>query len=133
MGKKVAPILRAAGISVKTYHEIFDDPMLADDVWLREVSRTGLVVLSHNRDMRYDPKAQDAIMEENGRLLVIRGQVRNTELAEIFVRARDSVNRLLQRQPAPFMGVVRRSPTKTDPAHTEVKLTLTHAQWSARR
>lgn len=122
-------ILRTAGLRVETYFEAFPGPILPDSEWLAEVSRRGWIALSHDRDIRYDPLAQAAIMENGGRFFLLRGHSRNEELARMFLRALPRVRRMIEKKDPPFMAAVRRIVTHADPLRVEVAMLLTLDQW----
>jgi hypothetical protein len=98
---------------------------------LAEVSKRGWIAISHDRDMRYDPLAQRAIMENGGRLFLLRGHISNAELARMFLRALPRVHRMIGKRTPPFMAVVRRAATHADPLRVEVSVALTLDQWRA--
>lgn len=129
LGKQVASLLRANGLRVETYFDAFPGPILPDAEWLAEVSRRGWVALSHDRDIRYDPLAQRAVMENGGRLFLLRGQTSHAELAKMFVRAIKRVERFLEKRTPPFMAIVRRAATHEDPLRVEVAMALTLEKW----
>jgi hypothetical protein len=129
----VAVILRAGGLRVETYFESFPGPIVPDAEWLAEISKRGWIALSHDRDIRYDPLAQRAIMENGGRFFLLRGHSTTAELAQMFLRAVPRVHRMIDRRSPPFMAVVRRAATHADPLRVEVAVTLTLDQWRARK
>jgi hypothetical protein len=124
-------ILRAAGLRVETYFDAFPGSVLPDYEWLAEISKRGWIALSHDRDIRYDPLAQRAIMENGGRLFLLRGHTSTAELARMFLRGLPRIQRMIEKRAAPFMAAVRRAATHADPSRVDVIMALTLDQWRA--
>ena len=57
LGPRVAAALRAGGLRVEAYHEHFDLDDVPDREWLRLAGSRGWVALSHNKAIRYEPRA----------------------------------------------------------------------------
>lgn len=122
---------REAGLAIQTYFERYEDPALPDAVWLADVSRHGLITVSHDRQIYYDPLAKRAVMENGGRVIFLRGQCAHDELAAIFVRSVARIEKFIEHQQEPFIAAVRRAATHADPLRTEVRMILTYAEWIA--
>lgn len=103
-------------------------PDVPDAEWLRDVSEKGWVAVSHDRNIRYDVEAKRSIMEHGGRVFLLRGKARHSEIAEMFLRGMPGVERLLNRQEPPFIAAVRRS-TPRGISRVEVRLVLTLKEW----
>jgi hypothetical protein len=98
---------------------------------LREVSEKVWIAVSHDRNIRYDVEARRSIMEHGGRVFLLRGKARHSEIAEMFLRGMPGVDRLLKRQQPPFIAVVRRSPVRGI-LKVQVRVVLTPREWRSR-
>lgn len=128
LGKSIPRILRAAGISVEEYSDHFKNPTEADHVWLSQVSKRGWITLTHDDEMRRDRLAKSAVMENEGRVLVLRGSMTHRDLATMFLEGITRIDRFLKKHDAPFFAVVRRKTTQKS-STVEVEIKLTRQAW----
>lgn len=124
-------ILHGAGMRVETYASRFSNPKEPDSEWLAIVSQAGLITLSHDRKFLWDPLAKRAVMENGGRVFILRGQCSHALLGEMVVRARNRMEKIIAKQSEPFIAVVRRVMTDKDPTRIEIDVKLTRAMWLA--
>lgn len=101
----VADALRARGLTVQTLHDRYPEAeqFVADDVWIREVTDDGLVILMKDDSIRRKPREQQAILESGARAFVItNASLTGAQLAELFVENR---HRIIQRSchPGPYI------------------------------
>lgn len=104
----VADILRTAGWTLHTHHEVFGlrDETIEDVEWLEHAGRNGLVVLTKDRRLRYRPAEIAAIRRFRVRAFALtRGQLTATEQAKRFLANADRI-RELAHEPAPFLYAV---------------------------
>lgn len=107
----VADALRGEGLAVQTLAERYPETeeFIADDVWIREVTADGLVILMKDDRIRRKPREQEAILESEARAFVVtNARLTGGRLAELFVANR---HRIIQRarHPGPYIfGVYAR-------------------------
>lgn len=125
LGKRFAAILGGAGLSVEWHDDHFPQKT-PDEVWLREVTRRGWVVLTHDKKMRYTSRIRDEILGSGARVFIIRSaRLTASQLAQVVVNSRTRVTRFLARHPAPFIAKVLRDPHDLDaPGRVELWLAL---------
>ena len=123
LGHSFSDALRSAGLRVERADDHFpiDTP---DDVWLAEVASKGWLAVTRDARIRYSPLALTALMTSGARLFVIVGRLTAAESAEVFVRHRQKVERMADREKGPFIAKVRRD---------GVTMWLTQAGWKRRR
>ena len=65
----VADALRAVGLIVQTLHERYPETeeFVEDEVWIREVTEAGLVILAKDDKIRRKPREQQAILDSGAR------------------------------------------------------------------
>ena len=109
LAKKFPNLLRAAGLNVVRYSDVFGrDEAVADNVWIQRAAKNGWVALTRDKNIKRDPEAIRTIRQENGRVFIVRGALPHDELATVFLEASDSVGRMLQKTTEPFVAVIRR-------------------------
>ena len=90
--------------------EIQDDhfPRDEDDsVWLSVVGKRGWVVLTKDQRLRYRPLEIAALRSSGARVFVlVAGNLRGSEIAEVFRSALPAISRILRVRPGPFVGRV---------------------------
>ena len=99
--------LRAAGIKVERHDDHFG-LLTADSDWIGEIGRRGWIALSRDARIRYSPLALQTLMESGARLFVIVGRLTTDQAAELFLRRRKQIEKLLQRETRPFIAKIRR-------------------------
>jgi hypothetical protein len=93
----VADALRAEGLIVQTLYERYaeTEEFIEDEVWIREVTQDGLVILMKDDRIRRKPREQQAILESGARAFVVtNANLTGEQLAELFVGNR---HRIIQR------------------------------------
>lgn len=101
----MADALRGEGLAVQTLAERYPevDEFVADEVWIREVTAEGLVILMKDDRIRRKPREQQAILESGARAFVVtNANLTGEQLAELFVENR---HRIIQRSrhPGPYI------------------------------
>lgn len=101
----VADALRAEGLVVQTLAARYPETeeLVEDEVWIREVTADGLVILMKDDQIRRKPREQQAILESGARAFVItNANLTGEQLAELFVQNR---HRIIQRSrhPGPYI------------------------------
>lgn len=99
--------LRAAGVRVERHDDHFGQ-LTPDPEWIGDVGRRGWVALTRDARIRYSPLAIATLMESGARLFVIVGRLTTEEAAGIFLRQQKRIERLLRKEPKPFIGKIRR-------------------------
>lgn len=114
----MANALRAEGLAVQTLAERYPEveEFVADEVWIREVTAEGLVILMKDDRIRRKPREQQAILESGARAFVVtNANLTGEQLAEVFV---ENSHRIIQRSrhPGPYIyGVFPRGLEKLFP------------------
>ena len=104
LGTAIFPaILRDSGVSVEVLADHFSYGT-QDSVWIPVISRRGWVVITHDRDIRYNRQERDAVMHHGGRVIIIRASGTRAELAHIYLNLRDQILDFLRRNPAPSIA-----------------------------
>jgi hypothetical protein len=105
----VASALRAAGAHVEIHDDHFPTTALDED-WLGEVGRRGWVVLTKDQGIRHRAPALAAIRVAAVRLFVLTaGDLRGSQMADIFARATSRIAAVARREPPPFIARVART------------------------
>ena len=123
----VAAALRAEGFAVQTLAERYPETeeLIEDEIWIREVTADGFVILMKDDRIRQKPREQQAILESGARAFVVtNANLTGGQLGELFVQNR---HRIIQRSRhrGPYIyGVYRGRLVKLFPARTESTLQL---------
>ena len=101
----VADTLRAEGLTVQTLYDRYPEAeeFVDDEVWIREATADGLVILMKDDQIRRKPREQQAILESGARAFVItNASLTGDQLARLFVENR---HRIIQRsrQAGPYI------------------------------
>lgn len=101
----VADALRAEGLLVQTLAERYPETeeFVQDEVWIREVTADGLVILVKDDRIRRKPREQQAILDSGARAFVVtNASLTGDQLAELFIENR---HRIIQRSrhPGPYI------------------------------
>ena len=101
--------LADAGLEVKTHDDHF--PRDAEDsVWLRAVGERGWIVFTKDQRLRYRPMEIAALRASKTRAFVLTaGNLRGSEIADIFVDALPRIYRILDNHSGPFVARISRS------------------------
>lgn len=104
LGTKIFPVpLRDAGVRVEALTNHF--PAGTNDVdWIPVVAQREWVVLTHDRNMRYNTPERNSIMQSRLRVIVIRGGSTRAEMAKIFLNLHEQIIDFLEQNPAPFIA-----------------------------
>lgn len=130
LGKAFPRILRERGLSVVRYGDHYGEHVVTDDEWLAFAAQRGFVSLSNDRNIRSDPVAIASVMENGGRLFVVRAKnLTAPEKADLVTAALDGIYRELEQQPAAFIGVISRQSLRRGVIKTEVRVRLTLEEW----
>ena len=104
LGTVVFPdTLRDAGIPVEIlldHHNVGTK----DIDWIPLAARRGWVIITHDRDIRYNQPERDAVMLHGGRVIILRASGTRQEMAQIFLSLRDQIIEFLRNNPAPFIA-----------------------------
>jgi hypothetical protein len=74
-----------------------------DEVWIREVTMDGLVILMKDDRIRRKPREQQAILQPGARAFVVtNAQLTGAQLAQLFVENRDRIIKRC-RHPGPYI------------------------------
>jgi predicted nuclease of predicted toxin-antitoxin system len=113
LGRKIiADALRAAGEEVRIHVDHFPQDA-KDEEWLSGVGKSGWVVLTKDKHIRYRASEIQALRAANVRAFVLtsRGDLTGAEVSLIFIKALPSIKRLCERTAPPFIALVDRSGT----------------------
>jgi len=105
---QVPAILRAAGWTLRTHHEVYGarDEAVGDVEWLQMCGAQNLPVLSKDRRLRYRPAEIAAIRRHEVKAFVLmRGGLRAVDQAARFGRSREAIE-LACAEPGPFVYAV---------------------------
>lgn len=90
----------------------------------------GFVALSHDRNIRSDPVAIRAVMENGGRLFVVRRKnLTAPDKAALVVASLGGIYRALQEQTDAFIAVISRRSMKQGVIKPDVQVRLTLDGW----
>lgn len=105
-GKKLAPILRAAGLTVEVLIEHFH-PDSPDTEWIPAVAARGWVILTQDKNIRNRTRERDAVRTSGARLFMLTNNNRNAEVVgELLIRVMPKV--ILQADlPGPFIAQIQ--------------------------
>jgi hypothetical protein len=93
--------LEGKGAHVEMHRAYYKDDE-DDQVWLSEVASKGWVIISQNQ---YNALEREAIRNANGRaFLVVHGDMKGEEEAEMIAAALPKILRILKANPAPFIA-----------------------------
>ena len=102
----VANALRGVGRTVEVHHDHFRHDE-ADDVWIKQVSLRGWVILTKDLNIRRNPLEFKALVSNGARAFLLHpGNITGPEMAAIFGRALAGMERVLGRQAPPFIAKV---------------------------
>jgi predicted nuclease of predicted toxin-antitoxin system len=100
--------LRAAGRKVVVHDDLFA-PDASDVEWLRRAGHEGWVVLTRDDMIRRRENEKVALIGAGVRVFVLTGgNLGGPEMAEAFVQALPSMERLVRNRRAPFIARVTR-------------------------
>jgi hypothetical protein len=106
LGRHVVPdALRVVGLVVQTLAERYPETeeFVADEVWIREVTADGLIILMKDDRIRRKPREQQAILDSGARAFVVtNANLTGEELAERFVHNRHRISQRC-RTPGPYI------------------------------
>lgn len=122
-------ILREHGLLVEQHSDHIADHRASDHEWLKFTADKGWIALSHDDNIRRDKEAVRTVMENEGRLFILRGACTHPELARMFLSALNPVLGILLRNREAFIGAVKRSVQSGGIVKAEAQLWLTHRQW----
>lgn len=108
-GPRFVSPLRDAGIEVVRHRELFPKGV-ADIEWIPAVTEQGLVILSGNTRMRYNPIEVETIQRTGAQVLYVHRHDKLTQpmLAELFVQSRKQVEEFFAVTSRPRVGVLAR-------------------------
>lgn len=131
LGKGFPRILRESGLAVERYADHFGELNVSDEEWITFAARKSFVAVSHDRNIRSDPVAIQAVMKNGGRLFILRGKNLSGEgKADLFLKALTGIYRDLEEQPGAFIAVISRSISRAGGERAEVRVRLTSEGWS---
>lgn len=116
---------------VEVYFDHFDDSRsVPDNEWLLFAARRKWVALTHDDNIRRDREAVRTIMENSGRVFILRGSAPMEQFAHFFLEAQESVQRILAAHES-FIANVRRVTHKGGVMNSTAEVMLTLAKWQA--
>jgi hypothetical protein len=116
---------------VVRYADHYGELNVPDEEWIAFAARASWVAISHDRNIRSDPVATRELMENGGRLFILRGKnLSGVEKAALFLKAMSGVLRVLEEQPGALIAVVSRSTPRQGDERAEVRVTQTYDEWS---
>lgn len=106
----VTTALRAAGVKVTTYADLYpNDPMVEDHVWIPEVSARGWVILTKDKNIRRSPIEIEALRNANSRYVCLSaGNMRGDEQAACLVQHWKTIDSVVIHKPVPLIVSVTR-------------------------
>jgi len=108
LGKTVARELRAAGAVVEIHDDHFPQAV-ADADWIPHVAARGWVILTKDKNIRRARGERDVVVLSEARVFSLSsGNMRGTEMADVFVRQLADMEQIALALVPPFMAVVDR-------------------------
>lgn len=106
LGKRLARALTDLGLKAITHVDNPDLPRgIDDEQWAKETGEAGWVTLSKDIETRYKPNEREAIVRYRARVIQFtRGNWTSDQMIVAFTEARKRVEKLLNKQPAPFIA-----------------------------
>ena len=110
LGRRVADLLCAAGIQAIKHDDHFPEGT-EDTVWLEEIGKSNWVVLTKDKCIRKRQHEREALIAASVRMFVLTAgkDLRGEEMAQIFIDNISRMERMIRKQPAPFIANVYRS------------------------
>jgi hypothetical protein len=111
LGKDIVPTaLRAAGVNVTTYAELYPhDPKVEDHVWIPEVTGRGWVILTKDKAIRRTPVEIEVLRNANARYVCLSaGNMRGDEQAACLIEHWRTVDSVVVHKPVPLIVSVTR-------------------------
>lgn len=107
LGRNIVPdALKNLGENVEVHDEHFSQNALDTD-WLPTVAKKGWVVLTADKKIAYRRLEQLAVEQSKARVFcLVSGNLSGTNMAEVFVKAINSIKRFVSRTPGPFIAKV---------------------------
>lgn len=134
LGKIVPGALREGGLSVERYCDHFQEANVPDEEWLSFIARRGWVGISHDSNIKRDMVAVRAVMENGGRLFIIRGGLVARDMADLFLGALKSVRSIIARHhDEAFIAIVRRAAARGGKVIPEAHVFKTASQFNETR
>ena len=95
--------LRDAGVNLEILldHYAHGTP---DTDWIPYIAGRDWVIITHDRDIRYNRQERDAVMRHGGRVIIIRASGTRADMAQIFLHLREQIIDFLSQNPAPFIA-----------------------------
>ncbi|MDX1999409.1 MAG: hypothetical protein SF066_16950 [Thermoanaerobaculia bacterium] len=132
LGKAVPRILREHGYQVEWYFDHFaEGERVEDNRWLEFAIRNDWIAISHDDNIRRDVEAVRTVMENHGRLFILRGALGGRDLASVFLEATPSVTKLVldPELARGFIANVRRTTGAGGVVKSAAYLMLAHEDW----
>jgi predicted nuclease of predicted toxin-antitoxin system len=108
LGKRLATVLKAQGLTVEIHDRHFDKNAKDTD-WLPIVGQRGWVVLTKDEHIAKRSLERIAVTSARVRMFVLVSQnLSGAETAAAFTQAIAAMQQFLQEHPAPFIGKVHR-------------------------
>jgi hypothetical protein len=111
LGAHVVPErLRAAGISIRTYHELYpSDPEVADAQWIPEVTRHGWIILTKDEAITRNPAEIEALRRARARYVCLAAKnMTGAQQAEcLLAQWRTIEGQVASRRPPVIVKVMR--------------------------
>lgn len=102
----VPDVLRAAGATVEIHLDHFV-PDVPDVEWLPVVSQRGWIVLTKDSRIGRNPLELLAIAQANAKVFIlVSGNLTRQQMADVFVKSLDRIQRFAHGNPAPFIAKV---------------------------
>jgi predicted nuclease of predicted toxin-antitoxin system len=104
----VPEALRNAGASIELHkdHFVHDEK---DTVWLEECGRRGWIVLTKDRNIRYNLVERQALLDSGVAAFVLTsGQMNGAEMAHAYIKALPKITSFLEKYALPFIARVHK-------------------------
>ena len=113
LGTRIFPtILRAAGVNLEIL--LYHFAGSTDDIhWIPIVANRGWVILTHDKNIRYNKLERNTVMQSGSRMIVIRGGADHNEMAQMFLDRRNEIIEFLQQNSGPFIAKLNRDKIET--------------------
>lgn len=96
------------GGSVAARRMRFFDPnaSIDDETWIRYATERGLIIVSHDRNIRRHPAERRVFVESRARMLLLGVKATRFEMLRVFLLAWPRIVRVVETQTAPWIHLI---------------------------
>lgn len=111
LGRTIVPsALREAGVDIRLYDDLYDDPRVPDVEWIPEVAARGWVILTKDKYIRRSPVELLALQRAGARYVCLSaGRMRGEEQGFCLVQQWKTIDSVVRSKPVPLIITVTRT------------------------